>query len=74
MVAVAHPDVKRCGQISEERGWLRHLNRRRAIFATRGRLDAAVERAGDQLHAVADAEHGDVLAQNPGGSEGAPSS
>src|SRR5829696_6731996 len=65
VIAVAHPDIQRCGQIPEEWRWLRYLDRRRAIFAVSSRLDAAVESAGDQLHAIADAQHRNVLAQHP---------
>src|SRR3954470_13189700 len=67
VVAVAHPHIERCGQIPEERGRSRHLDRRRAVFTTSGRLDATIESAGDQLHAVADPEDGNVLAQDPSG-------
>src|SRR5687768_9851175 len=65
MVAVAHPDVERCRQILKERGRLRHLNRRRSVFATSGRLDAPVKRIGDQMHAVANSEHGNIFAEDP---------
>ena len=67
MVSVAHPHIQGWWHIPEEWRGLRHLDRRRAVFATSGRLDASVESAGDQLHAVTDSEHGNVLAQDPGG-------
>jgi hypothetical protein len=65
MVAVAHPDVERIWQIAEQRRRIADRDGGRSILAVRGRLDTAVEGAGDELHAVADAEDGHHAGKDP---------
>ncbi len=59
-VAVGHPHVDLRGQPLEDAGALVDADRRVAVLATLSRLDGAAELVGEQLHAVADAEDGQV--------------
>jgi hypothetical protein len=63
-IAMAHPDARLSAEPGEERPRrIAQLELRVAIFAAariRRRHDLAAEQMADELHAVADAEHGDV--------------
>ena len=65
-VAVAHPDDELVRQPLEElvSGHDRHL--RLPVFAGLAGLDPAAELLANQLHAVADAEHGDAEVEDAG--------
>ena len=59
-VAVTHPDRQLRGQIVEEPGPLLDPDTGRSVFAFTGRGDLAAELVGEQLHAIADAQHRDA--------------
>ena len=58
LVAVAHPDIRLRGHPGEERRLVDHLTGRPPVFAGGGLPHAAAQGVACQLHAVADAEHG----------------
>ena len=60
MVAMAHPHGQLAAEPFEEAVRLAHREQRRAVLARGAGVDLAAEVVGDQLHAVADAEHGDA--------------
>src|SRR5205807_4698048 len=60
VVAVAHPDRHLGGQAREEVPGVLHLDEGGSVFAVVGGQDLAAEVVSDQLHAVADPEHGDA--------------
>ena len=59
-VAVAVPDIQCCRKFVEEGAFRVAFEFSRAVFAFGRALDLAAESVGDELHAVADAEHGDA--------------
>ncbi len=66
VVAVAHPDIERIGQVGEE-GRLGRGDPEpgRTILSPIGRLDRSAQCLRDQLHAIADAEHRQPALQHP---------
>ncbi len=72
-VAVAHPDRHRRGQPLEDGGAaLSLVDHGRAVLAALARGDAAPQLVGQQLHAVADAEHRQAALEDVGGGSGRP--
>ena len=59
-VAVTHPDRQLRREIIEEPGPLLDPHTGRSVFAFTGRGDLAAELVGEQLHAIADAQHRDA--------------
>ena len=57
LVAMTHPDVEFRGKPREKRRRLHHIDVGMAVFAGVAGLDGAIQRAGGELHAVADAEY-----------------
>ena len=66
MVAVTHPDGELGIQAVEKSVRLPHREQRGAVLARMTRIDFAAEVVGDQLHAVADAEHRNPRAEGLG--------
>ena len=60
LIAVAHPDHGVGWHAGEERVGLQHLAAGAAVFAGLRPADVAAEGVAGQLHAVADAEHGNA--------------
>ena len=65
LVAVRIPDLQRFRQPAEQRARrVLHRERALAVFTLQALLDLAAEKLGEQLHAVADAEHGHAEREN----------
>src|SRR4029077_16858983 len=58
VVPVAHPDRQLALKPTEEEVRLAHRKQRGTVLARMAGIDLAAEVMGDELHAVADAEHG----------------
>ncbi len=71
VVAVAHPDGDGGRQVGEQRRQLRLVDDGVAVLVLLAGGHAAAELVGEQLHAVADAEHGQALLEDVGGRQGA---
>ena len=57
MIAMAHPDIETGRQTREKRGVAGKVQLGGSVFPPAGWFDRAAKIAGDQLHAIADAEH-----------------
>ena len=66
VIAVAHPHGELGGKALEQSVWFAHCQQCGAVLAGMPGIDLAAEVVGDQLHAVADAEHRDSRAQSFG--------
>src|SRR5439155_9347324 len=64
-VAVTHPDRQVRGQIVEEPSAVLDADTGRSVFAFAGRGDLAAQLIGEQLHAIADAQHWDAGIERP---------
>src|SRR5690606_3057429 len=73
-IAVAHPDVERRAGLERREEALAALDRdgRGAVLALARGLDLAAEEVTDELHAVADPEHGDAEREDAGVDVGRP--
>ena len=64
LIAVAHPDFGFVGDPVEQIGVRHDPHMGPAIFAGRSAFDLPAQRLADQLHAVADAQHGNAQLEN----------
>ena len=65
-VTVAHPDGQLAMEAVEQRARLADRDERRTVLVGAAGVDLAAEMMGDQLHPVADAQHGNARAQSLG--------